>query len=390
MAKSEAYINHDVLQWAREHARYDVDAAAHKAGVPVERYMQWEEPGEVYPTMRQARLLAKAFNRPLSFFYLESPPEEEELLAEMRRLPGAAPGQESPELARQVHLAVERRLFALEVLNELGERPTPFTMSASLSDDPEVISRYVRGFLNIDFNVHETFKDKPEALRRWRSAFENAGVIVYQVPYVDLSEMRGFAISKNPLPIIAYNSSETDAGRVFTLLHEFGHLLLGETVIHSSSVLFAPEDATKEGFCNRFAAAFLIPEEELLNQPLVIEKGSSATWLDKEVDTLAKLFKVSKGVMIRRLFRFEKVSKASYRTLKKEYDSYRGTKRQGKGGNAHRNRLVHRGRLLSRLAFRGFYDNVLTERDLWAFFNMRPDKLGGIERELFGETYHFQ
>ena len=90
MAKSFlALVTPSVLRWARESVRVSLDAAAKRAGVAASKVEQWEEE-QAHPTVRQARLLAAAYQQPFAAFYLDSPPSSKPKLPhDYRRLAGA-------------------------------------------------------------------------------------------------------------------------------------------------------------------------------------------------------------------------------------------------------------------------------------------------------------
>ena len=49
---------------------------------------------------------------------------------------------------------------------------------------------------------------------------------MFQSITVELASMRGFSITEFPLPVIVVNRKDMLKARVFTMLHEFVHLLL--------------------------------------------------------------------------------------------------------------------------------------------------------------------
>jgi len=91
---------------------------------------------------------------------------------------------------------------------------------------------------------------------RWRLLIEEMGVAVYIEP-LGKDDTRGASIFSNDFPAIIIDQKEKLPGvRSFTLIHELGHLLLR----HSGISNFDPRNVV-ERFCNRFAAAFLLPVE---------------------------------------------------------------------------------------------------------------------------------
>ena len=79
--------------------------------------------------------------------------------------------------------------------------------------------------------------------------------------------MRGFAIAKKTLPVIVVNGRDgSEGGKVFTLLHELCHVLLGESAISNGTgedPRLPTADQRVERFCDRDAAATLMPRELL-------------------------------------------------------------------------------------------------------------------------------
>ena len=376
MATIRAHINPELLVWARERARFDEESIAARLGTSAEQYATWEA-GTKKPTLKQLRRIAKAFGRPPAMFYLDSPPDEPEVLKEMRHLPSVAEGPESPDLALQVRLAVERREVAFALHRELHESPPYLGLTLSLSDDPEEVAPSVRDVLGVSLDEQVEWSARRAALRNWRLAFERAGVLVFQVPGVPLEEMRGFAIAERPLPVIAYNSKDTsDAGRIFTLFHEFGHVLLGSTSLDTQSSLSSEARWQVERFCNHLAAATLVPKDDLVQIAGSVRGG---LWAERDVMELARRFGVSGSMMVRRLNRFDLIASGAYEALLEHFDTYvsSATDDDG-GGNVYSNRLVHIGRYLTELAFRTYSEERMTATDLSALVNLQVRHLDAL------------
>ena len=77
---------------------------------------------------------------------------------------------------------------------------------------------------------------------------ERVGVLVFQTGGVSLDEMRGFSISAEPFPVIVVNAKDSPRGRVFTLIHEFAHILTnrgGLCDLHTTARARTQEEETK-------------------------------------------------------------------------------------------------------------------------------------------------
>ena len=100
------------------------------------------------------------------------------------------------------------------------------------------------------------------------------------------------------------NREDTPNRRAFSLLHEFAHLMLGQSGASDLNVDAArpPETQHVEVFCNADAAAALVPRERLLSQEIVQHYGArSVQWNDDDLLELANLFAVRRIALLRRL-----------------------------------------------------------------------------------------
>ena len=80
--------------------------------------------------------------------------------------------------------------------------------------------------LGVNYEPGKQWRDDRKAYNGWRRAIEGTGVLVFQAVGVGVREMRGFSIAEETLPVIAVNRKDRVHGRIFSLLHEFIHLLL--------------------------------------------------------------------------------------------------------------------------------------------------------------------
>ena len=73
--------------------------------------------------------------------------------------------------------------------------------------------------------------------------------------------MLGFSFAEPVLPVIAVNRKVRPNGQIFTLLHEFVHLMLRQSSICDidEEPPRPPEEQRIEVFCNRVAGAALVP-----------------------------------------------------------------------------------------------------------------------------------
>jgi len=393
MASTRAHINPDMLVWARKRVNATPDQIARRVGTSLEIVQQWEN-GEKRPTIKQLRTVADYLERPVSHFYLNAPPDETAPRIEMRRVFGGTDATDSFDFAREVQRCMRRRQMSLDLFERLGEAPPSLPTPFDVSEDPEEVAKTVRAnLLSIDINEQVDWYGRYEALRGWREAVERAGILSFQLSGIDIEEARGFAIADRPLPVVAFNSSDSVRGRIFTLLHEVGHILLGTSTLHSRSPFESDDDT--ERWCNRLAAAILIPENDLRTLYQVDTRGPNAIWGQREVERLARRYGVSPAAMVRRLDRFDLIASRSFHELRETFDQRRRNdslteeSSSDGGGNFYNTRLTQLGSLLPSLAFRGFYANAISAGDLSEIMGTKVKNLGTFEQKVMGSQYAF-
>lgn len=389
MARSvEALVRPALLLWARKSAGLSVVQAAKKVQVKAERLESWER-GERRPTVKQLRKLANTYKRPLAVFYLSEPPKDFQAIRDFRSLPGEIAGVESPGLKLEIRRAQERREIALELYEGLEDELPKFPAKAHLSDDPEALAIGMRRLVRMTREAQTLMATGYDAFNRWRSALEEAGILVFQARGIPVSEMRGFSIGQRPLPAVVVNIKDAPRGRVFTMLHELVHIVLGDSGLCDleEEAYRHPEEDRVETFCNRVAGAILVPKDDLLREDLVLAKGRRVQWSDDDIEELAGRYAVSREVLLRRLLIFNRTTKEFYEKKRKQfikqYDEIR--KRETSGFPPHyRLAISTAGPLFIRLVFNNYYQDKITTSDLSGFLNIKLKHVGRIESEVMG------
>jgi Zn-dependent peptidase ImmA (M78 family) len=120
-------------------------------------------------------------------------------------------------------------------------------------------------------------------------------------------EFRGFALADRLAPLAFVNGADTKAAQIFTLVHELVHLWLGEAALDDTDMATASVGDI-ERWCNQVTAEVLVP---LALLPVGKREAPSTEALDH----LARKFKVSTLVVLRRLYEAECLRGDEYQTL---------------------------------------------------------------------------
>jgi Zn-dependent peptidase ImmA (M78 family) len=327
----ELAVNPRVLVWARESAGVTPDEAAKRAHRVVEDFEAWEQ-GEARPTVSALRELAKLYRRPLAALLLPEP-RPTPVPADFRA------GDKKGKLSRDTLLSLRRAVRLREIAHELdgGEQRLQLgsTGSAQLTaSSAEEAAVEERTRLRISREAQSGWSDYYEAFRVWRGVVEELGILVFQM-HMPVDEVRGFSLSEETPAAIVLNSADFVGARIFTLFHEYGHLLLGRGGIcfPESDQRPTPNEREIERFCNRFAGAFLIPKDELLNGSLVASLATERPYpSDAMFNPLTSRYRVSRQVIWYRLRHLGLISDGVFRAKWDEWMTQPKPKRSSGGG----------------------------------------------------------
>lgn len=316
-------FNGAVLRWAREHAHRTLDEAARRVQTTPEKVGAWEE-GLDAPTVRQARLLAGLYERPFLEFFYDEPPTlpKPTLIPDFRLRRGAPDPREKEGLLAVQTWAEEQRRNALDLYETLGEPPPEFPVDLRATTQVTLVERVAaraRAAIRFPISAQMALKsarrgDLPKILRQ---KLEAIGVLVLKNKGLAECHARGLCLATFPLPVIVF-TNETPGAQAFTLVHELGHVILRQSAISGAlgSSLIRKPGRHVEAWCNRFAGAFLIPEEALTRLRTKPDQPKDKIE-DEALKEIANAFSVSPHAMLVRLVQLGHVKPSYYWRVKR-------------------------------------------------------------------------
>jgi Zn-dependent peptidase ImmA (M78 family) len=390
----KATVNPAVLTWARESAGFELDAAAAKLSVDVEKLATWEA-GDDQPSIPQLRKLAETYKRPLAVLYLPEPPTNSfQAMHDFRRLPELGMRRFSPELTLEIRLAQQRRELALELYEGANESPAKFVLETQIGSDPETVARTIRDSLAVDYALQSHWRNPRVAFVAWRTKLEELGVLVFQASRVESDEASGFAYWADVLPIIVVNSKDVYARRTFSLFHELAHLMLRQSGVSELDV-DAPRRANDqqiEVFCNRVAAAALMPRDLFLAEAIIAAKGTGRhEWEDAAIESLSRTYAVSREAIVRRLLTLGRTSDDFYRRKRVQFAVEFQQKRQREREknkdksiprNMPRETVANFGRPFVERVIENYHLERISLSDVSGYLGVKVRHVAGIEQQL--------
>jgi Zn-dependent peptidase ImmA (M78 family) len=322
-------VKPEMLRWARERAGRSAASLLEK----LPQVEAWER-GEASPTLKQLESFAKATHTPIGYLFLQEPPSERVPIPDFRTLGNELLDRPSPDLLETVYICQQRQEWYRDFARSVGEEPLPFVSSARLTSSVEATAARVRHALGFDLEERRRIPTWTDALRRFIEQADALGILVMCSGVVlnnnhrplDPEEFRGFAMADDLAPLVFINGADTKAAQMFTLAHELAHIWIGRSAVSDAQALSLPENHV-ERWCNQVAAELLVPLAMLSAE---YQKGED---LRVEMERLAKRFKVSTLVILRRIHDAGGLTREALRHAYQEELERLRSLRRGSGGN---------------------------------------------------------
>ncbi|MFH1378436.1 MAG: XRE family transcriptional regulator [Planctomycetota bacterium] len=360
-------IKPELLRWARERAGRTADSLSDR----FPKYLDWER-GEKRPTLKQLESLAQTLFVPIGYLFLSEPPIERLPIPDLRTVGSRILRSPSPDLLDTIYVCQRRQAWFQEFAQSVRLPACDFVGTATTRDPIIETARAIRERLRFDADARQAFPTWTHALRHFISQAESAGVLVMVSGVVesnnrrklDPEEFRGFAISDPVAPLVFINGADAKSAQMFTLAHELAHLWLGESAI--SDIPSVGNSGHKiETWCNAVAAELLAPERALRD----ILAGKP---LD-EIERLARHFKVSALVIIRRLYDLRLITKDEYSSAYQR-EMQRSRTKSSSGGDFYRTQEARASRRFLHALVVSVLEGHTLYRDAFQLLGIKKEK----------------
>lgn len=334
MASAQLSVSPEVLSWAVERSQKGSEVI--NSAFP--KFQKWLN-GESAPTMAELKKFAKAVYLPAPILLLPNPLSETMPIQDFRgKTKNTNP---SPNLMDTVHTCLKRQEWYRQFINLSGENPLDFVDSATITENPKEVAGKIARLLKIETPLLKDLPRNDDGTKFVIELFEELGCLVIRNGVVanntsrplDVEEFRGFSISDPYAPLIFINGADAKSAQLFSLFHEFAHLLLGDSGI-SNSEFGDEKEAANERWCNEVASEVLVPSDDV------------KTHFDSEIELMQSLsllqarYKVSREVIVRKLFTLSLISPSQFKkALAKLHEEYARMPRSSSssGGNFYNN-----------------------------------------------------
>ena len=301
-----------MLRWARQRSGLGVEDLSGR----FPKLADWEA-GRLSPTMRQLEGYAQATHTPIGYLFLPTPPVETLPVPDFRTFGERPVLTPTPDLLDTIYACEQRQEWYREYAEASGVEQVALVGSLGLDSDVVEAAGQLRDMLGFGLARRVDFPTWTAALDGLREHAEDAGVLIMTNGVVGSNthrklnpeEFRGFALVDSFAPLVFINGADTKAAQIFTLAHELAHVALGGSAISRPDLGSLDETSETERWCNRVAAELLVPVSSLRQEYLA---GND---IGGELARLAKYYKVSTLVILRRIFDAGLIDQQAYRSV---------------------------------------------------------------------------
>ena len=312
-ASVEVSIAPDVFRWLCGTSGWPAKDIAKRIEVPEDEVRSWCE-GKTPPVLPLTKVekLSEAFKRPLAAFLLSKPPEEIKTLPDFRKLPEVREGF-SKETLLAIRKARRLQKVRRDLMENLSQDFRVDIRNRTISDNPESVANDER--IDVPVTLDQIRMSTPTKLFPvWREWFEQKNIMVLQMK-MPVEDARGFSLTDAEPFVIVVNESDAPNAKLFTLFHEYGHILLNESAVCNMDSSEVTDGRVRriERWCNQFAGAFLVPED-FLKKELAIDTLIRTTQFSRIAALIASRLKISKESALMRLLTLEYITPAQFRS----------------------------------------------------------------------------
>ena len=289
-------VNPQVMKWIMDSSGCEIEELAEKLNVHETVIESWKTKSEGIKITKLEKL-SEYLKRPLAIFFLQNPPTQADI-TDYRTVPNMQTVKLTKDTLVDIRNARYLQSIAKELMQLQGMDLYPNTRPGiSIQVSPEKIAKAERKKLGFESNDVLLSKQAKKSTRDFynvlRESIESLNIFVFQAS-IPITQVRGLTLSGQLPRIILISSKDSVEAKIFSLLHEYGHVLLRKDGLCIPETTFQKSDQISqdiETWCNKFAASALMPKTEFLGEYLKLEKDMR---LEMVIARLSRKFNSSK------------------------------------------------------------------------------------------------
>ena len=314
----EVNVSKDILQWVIEQSKRQ-----NVPSVILDNLLFWLS-GEKIPTYHQIETVSKATGIPFGYFFLKTPPEENLSIVDYRTVDSVELQSPSRNLIDTMKSMEEiqdwMRSYRRETLDSC-------TYVGAMKNQTDIIAfaKYACNILSLTNNWRKDCHTATDVFKIFRKAISDSGTLVMLSGIVgnnthrplDVHEFRAFAMVDDVAPLIFVNNNDSENGKLFSLLHEFAHICIGESSLFNEPINNQSKLRKNEVLCNAVAAEVLVPTKQFVEA----WKTSKEHDIKKKISTIAKMYCCGELVVARKALDSGFIDSVFYTNLSRDINN---------------------------------------------------------------------
>jgi Zn-dependent peptidase ImmA (M78 family) len=305
---------------------------ASKANLPGDKVALWLDVNNAaLPTINQAKTIAKTLKIPFASLYMDKKNIKVGKSPHIISLRTIKSGMIVDDSALNIAIAdlIRSRDFLLSAETDLSIDNTPLMLpTISDSDTSSIVATKIRSFFGLELSEQYRSKSPRQFYLYLRRSIESKGIFINCFSDVDVEAARGVAIYDGGVPIIGINANDSPPAKSFSIIHELVHIIKRRSTICNE--MFSSFSVKQEElFCNAVAGEVLVPANAL-DEYFLEYNIKTISGLDI-IEKIAEKFRVSREVIIRRLYDIDRITKNEYFTyvdkIRCDFESEREAKK---------------------------------------------------------------
>lgn len=382
MAEQLSGVNGNIICWAREFYNMSLEEAARSIGVSTEKYSAWES-GAEFPTYAKLKKISDVFRKPSAVFFFSEPPNIPPVKGDLRTLPDTVVDGFSKNVMIQLEKAKAYQLNLMELYETSN---CIFTNRAIIPTETKQLCNFLRNIMVFPLSAQKGRKNTKVVFEIYREKFYELGIYVFKDSFKD-NNVSGLCINDDLFPVILINNSMSFARQIFTLFHEFYHLVSntsGAEIIRDDYYKYLDGSQSEtEKSCDTFANEFLVPTDDF---KIELSKKDID---DHRIAELSTLYSVSKEAIMYKLWTLKIITPKEYESLKETFygDAIRNQKKKNgensSGGNYYFTKLAYLGSSYTGDVFKQLYSGKIDSFRASEMLNSKVDHLPQLEVAYF-------
>lgn len=367
-----------ILKELRKSLAMPEDVAAKKLKIDLETLRKWESDG-VTISVSKARKITNVYKKNWTILLLDKIPVKKDLSKEYRKLLKSIDFYSTETIL--AFRNAERILHLAELIKgRTTNKKEIESINVRLSSNIAKLVNDIRKWLNVSLQDQKSYKSEYEALSKWIQKIEDKGIYVSGVK-MPIEEARAFILSDSKRSVIVLNKSDSVKGRIFSLFHEFAHILLEKKSTFDVYEEIEPGDKI-EIFCNKLAGHLLVPDR------VISKYWAGYESVEDIMNLIGREYKVSSYVVLRRLYDMRYIKKPLYDKLSNELkESYRKHREKTKTRKFYPPKLFYQKSMIKKNSFaltgdifEAFRSKRITYYEVSSLLNVKLKHIPTIEK----------